>query len=297
MKLKCNGLEIEFEDSGADGSQADRPVVMLIMGLGMQLVAWPPAMLRQLVNAGYRVLRHDNRDIGLSSHLNHLGSPNLKWEMFKLMLGLGVRPLYSLQDMGNDALALLDNLGIERAHLVGASMGGMIAQRMAIGAPQRVRSLTSIMSSSGARGLPGPRLEVKRVLLGRPAHSELEAVVRHYVRLFDAIGSPGFPQNQPELAARIRASVQRSYNPSGVNRQMLAILSDVSRAEALALIRAPSLILHGKDDPLIPVACGEDSARRIPGSRLAVVDGMGHDLPPGVVHLLMQQLMPHLAAA
>ena len=297
MKINSNGIELEVEDSGADGSQTERPVVLLIMGLGMQLTAWPPAMLRGLVDAGYRVIRHDNRDIGLSSHLDHLGRPHLAWETFKLKLGFGLRPRYSMRDMADDALGLLDALGVDQAHVVGVSMGGMIAQRMAIIAPQRLLSLTSIMSSSGDPQLPNAALAVQKVLIERPDGGDLEAVVRHYLRLFDVIGSPGFPQNQVELAKRIRFSVQRRYNPAGVTRQMLAILADAGRAEALAAIRAPTLVLHGKDDPLVPYACGVDTARRIAGARLAGIDGMGHDLAPGVVDLLMAQLLPHLSAA
>ena len=146
MKVQANGIEIEVEDSGADGSQADRPVLLLIMGLGMQLIAWPPAMVHALVDAGYRVIRHDNRDIGLSTQLDHLGMPNLLWEGLKFNLGIGLRAPYSLGDMADDALGVLDALGVARAHVVGVSMGGMIAQRMALAAPERVLSLSQILS-------------------------------------------------------------------------------------------------------------------------------------------------------
>ena len=165
MHIKANGIGIEVEDSGP-GNGAPRPVVLLVMGLGMQLVAWPPALVRALVDAGYRVIRHDNRDIGLSQHLDHLGPPNLVWTMVKHKLHASIRPPYSLADMAQDALGLLDALGVDKAHVVGVSMGGMIAQRMAIAAPQRLLSLTSIMSSSGARGLPEATPKVRRVLRG-----------------------------------------------------------------------------------------------------------------------------------
>ncbi len=297
MKIRANNIDIEFEDTGADGSQADRPVVLLIMGLGMQLIAWPPAMIRALVDAGYRVIRHDNRDVGLSSHLDHLGRPNLLWASLKSTFGLPIQPCYTMQNMAQDALGLLDTLGVEQAHVVGVSMGGMIAQRMAIRAPGRLLSLTSIMSSSGDRQLPRASPEVLKVLMKRPDGRDLDAVVQHYVRLFSVIGSPGYPQSPAELVTRIRDSVQRSYNPAGVSRQMLAILADSGRAEALSAIRTPTLVLHGRDDPLLPYACGVDTARRIAGARLAGIEGMGHDLPSGVVDQLLNRLLPHLSAA
>ena len=169
MKIRANGIDIEVEDTGADGSQQGRPVVLLIMGLGMQLVAWPPALVQALVDAGYRVLRHDNRDIGLSQHFDQLGKPNVLWASVKLKLGFTPYAPYSVHDMALDALGVLDALNIAQAHVVGVSMGGMIAQRVALAAPDRVLSLSSIMSSSGARGLPEAKPAVIRALLRRPA--------------------------------------------------------------------------------------------------------------------------------
>lgn len=168
MKIKANGLELEVEDSGADGTQAERPVVLLISGLGLQLTDWPPALVQGLQDAGFRVVRFDNRDAGLSTHLDALGVPNLLWVGLQHRLGLKPRPPYTLEDMARDALGVLDALGIARAHVVGMSMGGMIAQRVALLAPERVLSLTSIMSSSGARGLPGPDSRILKSLLQRP---------------------------------------------------------------------------------------------------------------------------------
>jgi pimeloyl-ACP methyl ester carboxylesterase len=168
VQVQANGIRIEVEDTGADGSQAGRPVVLLIMGLGMQLVAWPPSFVQALVDQGFRVVRFDNRDIGLSQHFDHLGVPNILWESLKHRVGLTVRPPYTVADMAADAIGVLDALGIDKAHVVGVSMGGMIAQRVALAAPHRTLSLTSIMSSSGARHLPGPQPQVLRALLGRP---------------------------------------------------------------------------------------------------------------------------------
>lgn len=293
MKVQANGLAIEVEDTGPVG---DRPPVLLVMGLGMQLTAWPQPLVDALVQSGHRVVRFDNRDIGLSARFDHLGAPNLLWESMKLRFGLPVRAPYTLADLAADAFGVLDALGIPQAHVVGASMGGMIAQRMALAAPQRVLTLTSIMSSSGARFLPGPHPRVLQVLFSRPKDHREPTVLAHYVRLFQAIGSPGYPTSAEDLRQRILESVRRGgYRPAGSARQLAAVAADSARAEELLRIRTPTLVLHGTDDPLVPLACGEDTARRIPGARFVAIPGMGHDLPPGVVDRLLDPLLPHLA--
>ena len=301
MKVRANGIDIEVEDSGArqagDSAGQTRPAVLLIMGLGMQLVAWPTQLVQALVAAGYRVIRHDNRDVGLSQQFDALGKPNMIWQGLKYKLGLTPRTPYGLNDMAADSLGVLDALGIAEAHVLGASMGGMIAQRLALAAPQRVISLTSIMSSSGAKRLPQARPGVLRVLLRRPASNNSQAVVDHYVRLFQVIGSPAFPTPEPELRERILLAVERGYYPVGTLRQMLAVMADMSRAAELARITVPTLVIHGKADPLLPYAHGEDTARRIGGTKLVGIEGMGHDLPPGVVDRLLVPLIPHLKAA
>jgi pimeloyl-ACP methyl ester carboxylesterase len=290
MKIIVNSIAIEVEDTGGTGVP-----VLLVMGLGMQLVAWPPAFVQSLVDAGYRVLRHDNRDIGLSQHFDDLGTPNMLWAMLKYRLGLTIQPPYSLNDMASDALGVLDSLGIAQAHVVGVSMGGMIAQRMALAAPQRLRSLTSIMSSSGARGLPAAQPHVLRALMSRPTGTDTNAVVAHYERLFGIIGSPGFPMEPALTRERIRMGIERSYHPAGTVRQMAAIAADNQRADALRSLRRPTLVLHGKADPLVPYACGQDTAQRIAGAKLVGIEGMGHDLAPGVVTAMMPHLLPFLA--
>ena len=297
MRVRANGIDIEVEDTGADGSQAGRPVVLLIMGLGMQLIAWPPALVQALVDAGYRVIRHDNRDIGLSQPFDHLGAPNLVWASLQHRLGLSPRAPFTLKDMAADAVGVLDALKIERAHIVGVSMGGMIAQRVAIAAPQRVLSLTSIMSSSGARGLPRAKPRVLKALLSRPASHAHEDIVNHYINLYTVIGSPDFVVHEAELRARILAGITRSFRPVGTMRQMVAIVADSTRAAELVRVQAPTLVVHGAADPLVPLACGKDTARRIPGARLEVIKGMGHDLPPGVVQEILRVLIPHLRQA
>ena len=289
MKIKANGIDIEVEDTGGTG-----PVVVLIMGLGMQLVAWPLQLVDALVAAGYRVIRHDNRDIGLSQKFDDKGVPNLLWESIKLKLGVTLRPPYSLNDMALDTVGVIDTLGIAQAHIVGASMGGMIAQRVALAAPQRVLSLTSIMSTSGAKGLPTPKPAIIRALMASPKGREREAIMKHYVELLRVIGSPAYPMEESQVRERIMAGLNRSYAPMGTLRQMVAIAADTGRAKELATITTPTLVLHGKADPLVPFACGQDTAKRIPGARLFAIDGMGHDLPPEVIDLMLPSMLEHL---
>jgi pimeloyl-ACP methyl ester carboxylesterase len=298
MKIRANNIDIEVQDSAErDPAHATRPAVLLVMGLGMQLTAWPPEMVAALEAAGFRVVCFDNRDVGLSTALDVLGKPNLLWASLKYKLGMVPAAPYTLEDMASDALGVLDGLQIQQAHVVGVSMGGMIAQRMALAAPQRVLSLTSIMSSSGARGLPQAEPRVMQVLLSRPSGTSTDAVVAHSVRLFQAIGSPAYPTPEAELRARVLAGVQRSLRPAGTLRQMMAIVADFGRAALLGRITAPTLVIHGKADPLVPFACGEDTARRIPGARLVAIEGMGHDLPSEPVRQILAVLIPHLQAA
>lgn len=290
MRLTANQIEIEVEDTG----EAQRPAVLLIMGLGMQLIGWPDPFWQGLQQAGYRVIRMDNRDAGLSTSFDAAGVPNLLWAGLKHKWGWPQKPAYALQDMANDALGVLAALNISRAHVVGASMGGMIAQRMALTAPQHLLSLTSLMSSSGAEGLPAADPEVLKKLFGKPRQPGLTGALEHAVGLLQAIASPAFAQDAKEVRARVMAAMQRSYRPAGVARQTLAVMSDHERADLLRQVRTPTLVLHGKADLLVPYACGEDTARRIPGARMVGIEGMGHDLPPAVVPRLLEALVPFL---
>lgn len=292
MNIDHNGLRIEYESDGDETA----PAVVLTMGLGMQLTAWPTSLVQAIVQAGYRVIRFDNRDIGLSSQLDHLGVPNIGWQLVRSRLGLAVRSPYGLQDMAHDAIGLLDALGVQRAHLVGVSMGGMISQRIAATAPGRVLSLTSVMSSSGAPGLPGPRADVTRALLKRPRSRRPEHVAAHALNMFRLIGSPAFPQDMPAFEQRVLADAVRSHRPDGVARQLLAVASDTGRHTVLKGITCPTLVLHGTADPLVPIACGRDTAARIPDARFEAIDGMGHDWPPGVATLLARHIVPHIQA-
>ena len=299
MKMVANGINIEVEDSGPglDAQGIERPVVMLIMGLGMQLIAWPATFVQALVDAGYRVVRFDNRDIGLSQHFDHLGMPNILWAGVKARLGASVRFDYSLSDMAQDTLGVLDALKVQRAHIVGVSMGGMIAQRVALAAPARTLSLTSIMSTSGARGLPQAKAPVVRALLSRPANMTSQAIGDFYVQLLKVIGSPTFPVPEAEVRERANAAFKRNYHPQGAARQMMAIMADSKRARELANITVPTLVVHGTDDVLVPFPCGQDTARRIPNATFVPVKGMGHDLPPGVQKHLLSNMLPHFQAA
>jgi pimeloyl-ACP methyl ester carboxylesterase len=292
VRVNAHGVSIEVDDSGGEG-----PAVLLIMGLGMQLTAWPADFVRALVDAGFRVVRFDNRDIGLSQHFDELGVPNLLWESMKHRFGLPVRAPYSIAAMAQDSLGVLDALGIARAHIVGASMGGMIAQRVALAAVDRVLTLTSIMSSSGARSLPGPKPQVLAALMSRPHGRSEAALADHGVKIWKLIGSPAFPTDEADLRAQVIAANRRSFHPAGTMRQMAAVAADRRRADELPRIKAPTLVVHGRDDPLVPVVCGVDTARRITGARLVTIPGMGHDLPPPVVARILDALLPHLKGA
>ena len=276
MQVSTNGIRLEVEDHGPASGEP----LLLVMGLGMQLVAWHDDFVRSLVERGFRVIRFDNRDIGLSQSFDALGMPSLGWASVKHLLGLRLSSPYSLVDMANDTAGVLDALGITSAHVCGASMGGMIAQQLAVRHPQRVKSLTLMMTSSGARRLPGPSLKVRGAMLSRPADPKnIDSVVAHYVSLYKLIGSPGYPASDVWLRQRLNMSVRRSHRPQGTARQLMAIAADGDRSALLARIKVPTQVLHGLADPLVPVAAGHDLARKIGGAKIELIEGMGHDLP------------------
>jgi pimeloyl-ACP methyl ester carboxylesterase len=274
MQISANGVTIEVEDTGQG-----KPL-LLIMGLGMQLVSWPDEMVNDLVARGFRVIRIDNRDAGLSQGFDHLGKPNLFTATIRYLLGMRIVSPYSLADMARDALGVLDVLGIDGVHVCGASMGGMIAQHMAALQPQRVQRLTLMMTTSGSRSLPQPSARVRTALLGRPANPrDPDAIVAYLEHLFALIGSPDF-HTEPELfRRRLRAVVARAWRPAGVGRQLIAVAADGDRTPMLAKITAPTHIVHGAADPLVPVAAAHQLHRKIRGSTLEIIPGMGHDLP------------------
>lgn len=276
MKVSAHGVEIEVDDRGPP----DGEPLLTIMGLGMQLVAWPDEMVELLVARGFRVIRFDNRDAGLSQGFDAHGVPNLLWAAVKHRLGLPIRNApYTIEHMAHDALGVLDALGLASAHVVGASLGGMVAQTLAARHPQRVRSLVLMMTTSGARHLPQASAAVQRALLSRPAGRDLPSLLAHLERLFHLIGSPAYRPDPAAFRERLERSLRRAYRPAGTARQLLAVAAHGDRTPLLARIAAPTHIIHGRDDPLIPLACGLDLHRKIRGSTLDVVDGMGHDLP------------------
>ncbi|MES2323656.1 MAG: alpha/beta fold hydrolase [Pseudomonadota bacterium] len=288
--LKSNGISIAYETAGDPKAVP----LLLIMGLGMQLIAWPDDLVEGLVEQGFHVIRFDNRDSGLSDKFDHAGTPNLALAFIKTLVRWPLKSAYTLDDMANDAVGVLDALGVARAHIVGASMGGMIAQLVAARHPERVLSLTSIMSSSGRRGLPGPTREARAVLLRRPANpKDMDSVVTHMANTFRVIGSPAYPTSDKALRSRVTRSIKRNVSTGGVVRQMVAIAASGDRSHLLGAIRAPTLVIHGAADPLVPLACGQDTARQIPGARLEVIEGMGHDLPAQLIERLLALIDAH----
>ncbi|WP_343731608.1 alpha/beta hydrolase [Duganella sp.] len=286
----ANGITIAYETSG---NPLDPPV-LLIMGLGMQLIAWPQDLVDGLVEQGYYVIRFDNRDIGLSSKFHQHKKPILLWAYLKSLVGFRQSAAYTLNDMADDALGLLDALGVARAHVVGASMGGMIAQIFAARFASRTLSLTSIMSSSGRRGLPGPSAAARGAMMRSADAADRQAVIERAVAVLKVIGSPSFPTPERTLRANIERALERGTNPDGVARQLVAIVASGDRTPWLRKIRCPALVIHGAADVLVPVACGVDTAQAIPGARLHVIEGMGHDLPQQLVERLLALLDHHL---
>ena len=297
-----NGLSLEaealFPPAGATSVAVSQVPVLLIMGLGMQLTAWPDAFVDGLLARGHPVLRFDNRDIGLSTKLAAWGRPRLVLATLRHALGLRVRAPYTLDDMAADTAGMLDTLAIPCVHVVGVSMGGMIGQILAARFPERVTSFTCIMSSSGARDLPGPTRAARRALMSRPRDPhDVDSIIDHYVKVFGIIGSPGFPSSAPMLREQYGRAVRRSHHPLGSLRQLVAIIASGDRTRLLARIKAPVTIIHGSADPLVPVAAAHDLARKIAHAHLRIIDGMGHDLPPGVLPMLLESIEQTIARA
>ena len=258
------------------GDPAD-PTVLLVMGLGTQMIAWHEDFCGMLVERGFHVVRFDNRDVGGSTHLTHVDPPSLK----QLLLRDRRAAAYRLEDMAADAAGLLDHLGVERAHVVGASMGGMIAQAIASHHGERVRSLVSIMSTTGGRWVGQPAFTMYPVLLATPPR-EREAYVERAVEVYEKIGSPGFERDVENLRRIAGLAFDRRQDPRGAGRQMMAILASGDRTADLRRIRVPTLVVHGTADRLVALSGGKAVAKAIPGARLMLIEGMGHDLPRGV---------------
>lgn len=288
-RVAANGIEIEYESLGVESA----PAILLIMGLGCQLIHWPDALCEELVAAGYRVIRYDNRDVGLSTRLERAGMPKLLRAGIASRLRLPVRAPYTLDDLAADAAGLLDALGIAQAHVVGLSMGGMIAQLLAAQHPVRVLSLTLWMTSSGHPGLPQPRLSLQMRMIRRPEGRDRGALVRHGVQTWQLIGSPAYPTPVEELQRQVERYIDRAHYPRGAARQTAAILAARSRRALLRGLTMPVQIIHGEADPLVPVGAAHDLARHTPGAALHVIPGMGHDIPAPLVPQLAQLLIDH----
>jgi len=281
---------IEYDTLG----KPEDPAIVLIMGLGMQLTSWPDAFCQALVSAGLRAVRFDNRDSGLSVHADGAAPVSVPLAAVKSFFGLPVRSPYTLHDMAHDAVEVMNALHIVRAHVLGVSMGGMIAQVLAAHFPQRVLSLTSVMSSSGHRTVSRPSFKAAQALLRQPRPpGNHQAALQHLVELFAIIGSPDYPEDRAQLRQRIEQGITRAYSPSGTTRQLLAILASGDRRALLKTITAPTLVIHGSADPLVPLAAGRDTARHIAGARLDVIPGMGHDLPSALLPRLAALVIAH----
>lgn len=272
-----NGLTIEYETFGP----ADGEPLLLIMGLGAQMTRWPEGLIGKLTDAGLRVIRFDNRDVGLSSKLDAAGVPNLGEVFGALQAGTKPNVPYTLDDMAADAVGLLDALAIERAHIVGASLGGMVAQLVAADYPERTLSLSSIMSNTGHRDVPRATPEATAVLneRGPDPREDFQGYLAHAYKGALTVGSPAYPPTEAEIHARSRADFERCYYPAGFARQYAAAASSPERRPKLANVTAPTVVIHGVDDPLIPVEGGRDTAEHVRGAELVEIPGMGHDMP------------------
>jgi pimeloyl-ACP methyl ester carboxylesterase len=286
-QAQANGITIEYESFGRAGD----PTVLLIMGLGGQMTMWPVAFCKGLAERGFRVIRFDNRDIGKSTHLTNLGTPNVPEAMMKLMSGQPFAAPYHLEDMAQDAAALLDALGIENAHIVGASMGGMIAQIVAAKHPKHTRSLVSIMSTTGNRSLPQAKPEAMAALMTPPASDSREDRIAAGMKVWRVIGSPGYPATDDELREAVTREIDRvPYDPAGFARQFVAIVAATPRNDILKSVTCPALVIHGAADPLVPVEGGKDTAASIPGAQLTIVPGMAHDFTDALVPIYLEHV-------
>lgn len=286
-QIRANGIDIEYETFG----RKTDPALLLIMGFSAQLTMWPVALCEGLAARGFFVIRFDNRDVGKSTHLSHLGAPNIQETMMKAMSGQAVNAPYELEDMANDAVGLLDALGIERAHIVGASMGGFIAQIVAAKHPEHTKSMVSIMSSTARRDLPQAKPEAMAAITTPPANDSREARIEAGMNVWRVIGSPGFPDSEDVLRRKVEDVVDRvPYDPAGIARQMVAIIAAQPRNEILKSVGAPALVIHGADDPLVPVEGGKDTAASIPGCELIIVPGMAHDFTDKLVPVYLEHI-------
>jgi pimeloyl-ACP methyl ester carboxylesterase len=281
-KVGPAGIDIAYQRLG----NPDAPVVLLIMGVGAQSIAWPDAFCHALVDRSLHVIRFDNRDVGLSTHLTDAPPPDLPAALAGDLASVS----YRLSDMAADTVGLLDVLGFEKAHVAGASMGGAIAQTMAIEHPDRVRSLTSMMSTTGNMSVGQPSPDVLREVFSGPPAVTRDEVIQRTVRAFRAVGSPGYPHDETEVAARAGRAYDRCYDPIGVARQAIATVASGDRTKRLRHLEVPTLVIHGLADRMCDVSGGRATAEAIPGAELVLIEGMGHDLAPGLRSQLAERI-------
>ena len=282
--VTANGIQIEYDTFGNSSS----PALLLIMGGGSQMIYWEVEFCELLAKNDLFVIRFDNRDIGLSTKFEHAGIP----DMMAAMRGEPVNPPYTLEDMADDAVGLLDALGIKKAHICGASVGGMIAQVISYRHPEYVMSLTSIMSSTGNPELPQIKPDVLAEVY-KPIPDEREAYIEHHINMWRKLWSPGFPFEEKRLYALMAESYDRSYYPQGLARQGAAVIAHGYQKSSIASIKAPTLVIHGNKDPFMPVEGGRETAQLIQGAKLLIIDGMGHDIPKEVWSTMIDAISNH----
>ena len=291
--VTAKSIQIAYETYG----DPKHPAALLIMGLGGQLTMWSDKLVEDLVAGGYRVILFDNRDIGLSHHHTGEKSPGILRQILLRRLGVKLKAPYELIDMARDTVGLMDALKLEAVHLVGISMGGMIAQHVASLHPDRVLSLTAIMTTTGNPKLPRPSGEIMKAMIRRgPQPTTREAIIDQSVATFEVIGTPGENQNTNGMRDRITRSYDRSYHPAGLLRQMSAIVASGDFRKHTRNIKAPTLVLHGTADPLVPIEGGRDVAKLVRGARMVELEGMGHDVPPRFLPEITQHMLDHFAA-
>jgi pimeloyl-ACP methyl ester carboxylesterase len=287
-QVRANGIDVWYETAGDPGD----PALLLVMGLGAQLIDWPAGFVEQLAGRGFRVILFDNRDSGLSTGFDELGLPDVAGIFAGDVSSVG----YRLADLAADAAGLLKALGVERAHVVGVSMGGMIAQQLTIDHPELVASLCSIMSTTGDRNVGAPTPAAAAVLMRPPAGSRDEAIANG-VEAARVVGSPGYPTPAAEIERRAAAKYDRAYRPAGTARQYAAIVASPDRTGGLREVTVPTLVIHGADDPLITVSGGQATAAAVPGARLEIIPGMGHDLPAELWPRLVDAIVANASRA
>jgi pimeloyl-ACP methyl ester carboxylesterase len=283
-----DGIELCYQEMG----DPDGEPLLLVMGLATQMIAWSEEFCAMLAEHGFRVVRFDNRDIGRSTKLRSAGTPGT----LDMLIGRGGSAPYLLRDMAADTFGLMDHLGIESAHLVGASMGGMIVQTAAIENPARVRSIVSIMSTTGSRRVGHPSYKTFGLLLGNPPR-EREAAIERVVKTFKVIGSPGYPFEEERIREIAALSFDRGHSEAGIARQLHAITASGDRTAALRKLELPAAVIHGKNDLLVNPSGGRATAKAIPGARLKMIDGMGHDMPRALYPTFVEEIVGNAARA